>query len=81
MKSKILQYNVIFKPEPEGGFTAFAPSLPGCITYGRDLKEAQKMIVDAIRGYIQSLNKHNEQVPTDVESFVSLISLSSPKVH
>ena len=39
-------YNVIFKPEPEGGFTVITPSLPGCVSYGKNLKEAKKMIAD-----------------------------------
>ena len=75
MQDKTLQYNVIFRAEPEGGFTALVPSLPGCISYGKDLSEAKKMIFDAIKGYIFSLKKHNEPVPSDEENFVSLISL------
>lgn len=58
---KILQYNVIFRPEAEGGFSVIVPSLPGCITYGKDLAEAKEMAVDAIKGYIASLKKHKEQ--------------------
>ena len=37
---KTFRYNVILRPEPEGGFTVVVPSLPGCVTYGRNLKEA-----------------------------------------
>ena len=74
MKVQGLQYNVIFKPEPEGGFTASAPSLPGCVSYGKNLIEAKKMIIDAIEGYVASLKKHKEPVPSDQENFVSLIS-------
>jgi len=55
---KNAKYNVIFKPEPEGGFTAIVPSLPGCVTYGADLLEAKEMAIDAIGGYIESLKKH-----------------------
>lgn len=32
---KNLKYNVIFRSEPEGGYTVLVPSLPGCITYGK----------------------------------------------
>jgi len=70
MKDKTLQYNVIFRAEPEGGFTALVPSLPGCISYGKDLDEARAMITDAIGGYIESLRKHNEPVPSDEENLV-----------
>lgn len=63
MRSNNLQFNVIFKSEPEGGFTASVPSLPGCISFGRDLVEAKNMITDAIKGYVISLNKHKEKEP------------------
>lgn len=59
------RYHVIFRPEAEGGFTAIVPSLPGCVSYGKTIEAAQEMIQDAIRGYIESLGKHNEPVPSD----------------
>jgi predicted RNase H-like HicB family nuclease len=72
---KILRYNVIFRPEPEGGFTVIVPSLPGCVTYGRNLKEAKEMALDAIKGYIISLKKHKEPIPTDKESFFTSLDI------
>ena len=39
---KILHYNLIFKPEAEGGFTVIVPSLPGCVTYGKNLGRSQR---------------------------------------
>ena len=69
------RYNLIFRPEPEGGFTVIVPSLPGCITYGKDLKEARKMAIDAILGYIASLKKHGESISSDEESFFGSIRL------
>ena len=55
-------YHVLFRQEPEGGFTAIVPSLPGCVTHGRTLDEAQLMAADAIEGYLASLRKHGEHV-------------------
>jgi len=72
---KILKYKVIFRPEPEGGFTALVPSLPGCVTYGKDLNEARNMVKDAIEGYIESLKKHHQPIPNDEFSFITLIDL------
>lgn len=72
---KTLHYNLIFRPEPEGGFTVIVPSLPGCVTYGKDLMEAKEMARDAIAGYIQSLKKHGEQIPSDAEDFVATIDI------
>ena len=63
---KILHYNLIFKPEAEGGFTVIVPSLPGCVTYGKNLEEAKEMARDAIEGYLYSLKKHKEAIPFQV---------------
>jgi len=78
---KNLYYNIIFRPEPEGGFTVIVPSLPGCITYGKDLKEARKMAVDAIKAYIVSLRKHKEPIPNDKEGFFTSIEIEKALVH
>jgi predicted RNase H-like HicB family nuclease len=64
MKKSRDHFNVVLRPEPEGGFTAIVPVLPGCVTYGRDLSEAKAMAKDAISGYIDSLKKHGDPVPT-----------------
>lgn len=73
--AKTLRYNIILRPEPKGGFTVLVPALPGCITYGRDLAEAKKMAADAIRGYLASLQKHGEPIPSDATTFITSIDL------
>ena len=75
MKKSRGHFNVILRPEPEGGFTAIVPALPGCVTYGRALSEAKTMAKDAITGYIESLKKHKEPVPTDDETLVASLDL------
>ncbi len=71
MKKLHGHFNIVLRPEPEGGFTVIVPALPGCVTYGRTLAEAKKMAKDAISGYVASLRKHNEPVPTDVPCLAS----------
>lgn len=61
---KTLLYRIILRPEPEGGYTALVPSLPGCITYGADVDEAIAMAREAIELYVESLVAHGEAVPT-----------------
>ena len=75
MRKTRYHFNIIFRPEPEGGFTALVPALPGCVTYGRTLVEARKMVKDAISGYIESLRKHKEPIPTDEETLVASLDL------
>ena len=62
---KILNYKILLKKEPEGGFTVFVPSLPGCITYGDTLDEAIEKAKEAIEVYIESLKAHGEEIPTE----------------
>ena len=75
MKKSRGHFNVVLRPEPEEGFTAIVPVLPGCVTYGRNLSEAKAMAKDAISAYIESLKKHNEPIPTDDESLVASLDL------
>jgi len=75
MKKSRGHFNIVLRPEPEGGFTVIVPALPGCVTYGRTLVEAKKLAKDAITGYVASLKKHNEPIPTDDDSLVASLDL------
>ncbi|MBI4744946.1 MAG: type II toxin-antitoxin system HicB family antitoxin [Actinobacteria bacterium] len=64
---KRLSYRILLRPESEGGYTVIVPTLPGCITYGKTVKEAKKMATDAIEIYLKSLKKHGEPITDDSE--------------
>lgn len=76
---KTYQYNVIFRAEPEGGFTALVPALSGCVTYGKTLVAAKRMALDAIEAYLMSLKKHNESIPSDEGTFVASLNFECAK--
>ena len=78
LSHRLLKYNVIFNPEPEGGFTVVVPSLPGCVTYGKDIEQATLMAKDAIKLYLESLKKHNEEIPTDEKSLIGSLDMEYP---
>jgi predicted RNase H-like HicB family nuclease len=69
------RYNIMLRPEPEGGYTALVPALPGCVTYGRTVDEAREMARNAMSGYISSLRKHKDPVPTDDDALVASLDL------
>jgi predicted RNase H-like HicB family nuclease len=50
-------FTVMFRPEPEGGYTAMVPSLPGCISYGETL--------EAMELYLESVHADNGEVIDD----------------
>lgn len=62
---QVLNYRLLLRKEPEGGYTALVPSLPGCVTYGDDIEEAIKMAREAIELYIESLTARGEEIPTE----------------
>ena len=59
-----LPYEIVLKTEPEGGYTVNVPALPGCVTYGSDLEEAELNAKEAIELYVESLKAHGEAVPS-----------------
>jgi predicted RNase H-like HicB family nuclease len=72
---KKLSYRILLRPEPEGGYTVIVPSLPGCITYGKNLKEAREMAVDAIKVYLDSLRKHGEPIADDSDILEGMLDI------
>lgn len=62
-----MKYRIIIEQDEDGVFVAECPSLPGCISQGKIRGEAIKNIKDAIKGYLESLKKHNEPIPPSVE--------------
>lgn len=66
--SKPKTYRIILRKEPEGVYTAFVPSLPGCITWGNTIDEAIEMAKEAVEGYIAVLEEEKELIPDDNET-------------
>jgi len=62
-----MKYRVLIEQDEDGIFIAECPSLPGCIYQGKTRKEALDNIQDAIKGYLESLKKHNEPIPPSID--------------
>ncbi len=73
---KTFRYNLVFQAEPEGGFTVIVPALPGCVSYGKNLKQAKLMAEDAIIGYLKSLKKRGKPIPNDDHSFITVTEVA-----
>ncbi len=61
-----MKYRIIIEPDEDGIFVAEVPSLPGCISQGKTRQEAIVNVKEAISGYLESLQKHNEPVPPSI---------------
>ena len=65
-----MRYRVIIEQDEEKMFVAECPSLPGCISQGKTRSEAITNIKDAMKGYLESLEKHHEPIPPSIEEEV-----------
>ena len=61
-----MKYRVIIEQDKDGMFVVECSSLPGCISQGKTREEAIANIKDAINGYLESLEKHNEPIPPSI---------------
>lgn len=48
-----MKLRVVLEPSEEGGFTAFIPALPGCISEGNSREEALNNIEEAAKLYLE----------------------------
>jgi predicted RNase H-like HicB family nuclease len=46
-------YIAILMPEDEGGYSVFFPDVPGCVTQGEDMSEAQEMAAEVLSGWME----------------------------
>lgn len=48
-----MELTIILEPQEEGGYTVYAPSLPGCVSQGETKEEAIENIKEAIELYLE----------------------------
>ena len=62
-----MKFRIFIDQDEDGWFVAECQNLPGCISQGKTRQEALKNIMDAIKGYLISLKKHNEPIPLPIQ--------------
>ena len=62
-----MRFRIVIEQDEDGIFVARCPALPGCISQGKTRAEARQNIEDAMVGYIASLKKHKEPIPSSIE--------------
>ena len=51
-----MKLQVVLQRSPEGGYTAYVPSLPGCISEGDSKTEALRHMKEAIQLYLEPVD-------------------------
>ena len=60
-----MRYTVILEQEPDGGYVATVPALPGCVSQGDTREEALSNIREAADLYIEDCLASGDPVPTE----------------
>ena len=55
-----MKFNIILKPEKDGGYNVTVPALDGCFTQGNTKEEAILNAKEAILCYLEGLEKLNQ---------------------
>jgi len=51
-----MKLRIVLEPSDEGGYTAYVPTLPGCISEGNSRDEALSNIREAIELYLEPVD-------------------------
>ena len=65
MKNHVKQYYISYERGEKGGYIASAPSVPGCVVYGKTLKEAQKNTCSAIKECLEVIHEFHRELPKE----------------
>jgi predicted RNase H-like HicB family nuclease len=67
-----MKITVVLEPSEEGGYTVYAPSLPGCISEGDSKDEALQNIKGAIELYLEPVEDDTSYGPDSEISEVAI---------
>ena len=74
---RTLNYRILLKKEPEGGYTVIVPLLSGCVTYGDTIDEAKKMAREAVELYVETLEAHGEDIPVEDDMLEAIVTIET----
>ena len=60
-------YAVVIHEDPEGGFWAEVPALPGCCSQGETLDEVRHNIREAIKGVVEVLREQGREPESNIQ--------------
>ena len=60
-----MRFTVVLEQEPDEGFVASVPALPGCVSQGDTREEALRNIREAIELYLEDCRESGDPIPSD----------------
>jgi len=59
----MVRYAIIIEKAPDGGYGAYVPDLPGCVSMGEIKEEVIENIADAIRFHLEGMKAEGLPIP------------------
>ena len=69
-------FAVVIHEDPEGGFWAEVPALPGCYSQGKTVSEALANIREAIEVGLEDMESRGEEIPDPSEALVGSVVIT-----
>jgi len=76
-----MKIRINIEQDEDGIFVAECSTFPGCISQGNTRTEAIDNIKDAMRGYLESLEKHGEAIPPSIGEEIIDVNYPQTKVR
>ena len=73
----MVRYAIIIEKAPDGGYGAYVPDLPGCVSMGEIKEEVIENIADAIRFHLEGMKAEGLPIPiptTEAENLMLAIA-------
>jgi predicted RNase H-like HicB family nuclease len=68
-----MKLKIVLEPSDEGGYTAYVPSLPGCISEGETAEEATANLREAIDLYLEPVEDDLAGAQVDGAEILELV--------
>lgn len=75
-RKKIRLYPAVYQADPDGGYVAFIPSLPGCHTQGESLEEAERNLKEAAELYLEDVLAERGVLPRETRTLQGIIEVT-----
>ena len=59
------KYYIAYERDDEGGYIASVPAIPGCVVYGKTLKEAHRNVAVATKECLEVIHDFNKKLPEE----------------
>ncbi|GEM_PF-5284157 len=83
MKNHIEKYYISYERDENSGYIASAPAIPGCVVYGKTLKEAYLNIQNAIQECLEVIKEFKKSPPKETinPEMIKKISFVTPREY